>query len=66
MTEHPLQAAMLNAPDLARISGVSVWTIRAIINGDRVGSPDTRRKLAAALRQHSEKIATLADELERT
>ena len=60
-----LQQAMLNAPDLARLSGLPVETVRAIIFEKRKGRPETRRKLAAALRAHSETLSALADQLDR-
>ena len=59
-----LRLAMLNAPSLADLAGVSVYTVREIIAGRRGGNPETRRKLAAALRQHSDTLATLADALD--
>lgn len=60
-----LRIAMLNAPSLARLSGVSVHTIRAILAGKRRRLyPSTRVKLAAALRAHSETLAALAEQFE--
>lgn len=62
----PLRDAMLNAPTLARLSGLSVYTIRAILEGKRRRLyPSTRRKLAAALRAHSATLMALADQLEQ-
>lgn len=60
----PLQTAMLNAMDLSRMSGLPVETVRAVLYGKRRPRPETRRKLAAALRQHSETLSTLADSLD--
>lgn len=60
----PLQQAMLDAPQLARLSGVKLETVRAILYEKRHGLPATRRKLATALRQHSATLAALADALE--
>lgn len=59
-----IQTAMLNAPELARLSDLSVETVRAILYGKRNPRPETRRKLAAALRAHSQTLATLADQLD--
>lgn len=59
-----LRLAMLNAPSLADLAGVSVYTVREIIAGRRDGNPETRRKLAAALRRHSDTLRSLADQLE--
>ena len=55
---------MLNAPELARLSGVPLDTVRNALNGKRRPRPITRRKLAAALRQHSATLADLADQLD--
>lgn len=65
-----LKLALLNAPQLAALSGVKLNTIRAILKPPASKSsrrrihPETRRKLAAALRQHSATLATLADQLD--
>jgi hypothetical protein len=67
---HAIKTALLNAPQLAKLAGVSVETIRALLKPSYAHSarrklrPETRRKLAAALRQHSATLATLADSLE--
>jgi hypothetical protein len=68
MTESEiLRTALINAPALARLSSLSVHTVRAIIARKRKRLyPSTRAKLAAALRAHSTTLATLADELDRT
>jgi DNA-binding LacI/PurR family transcriptional regulator len=59
-----LRQALVNAPQLARLAGVSVHTVRAILARKRTRIyPDTRRKLVAALRQHSATLAALADAL---
>lgn len=59
-----LHEAMLNAPTLARMSGVPLDTVRNALNGKRRPRPATRAKLAAALRAHSATLATLADALD--
>lgn len=64
-----LRAALINAPELARLSGVSLSAIRAIMRPEgnkaaREPRPATRRKLAAALRKHSRTLDTLADSLD--
>lgn len=71
MTEREiLKQAMLNAPQLSKLSGVPVSTIRAILKPPLSKSsrrriyPETRRKLAAALASHSATLATLAATLE--
>lgn len=56
---------MLNAPELARLSGLPVATVRNALNGKRRPRASTRRKLAAALRAHSATLASLADQLDR-
>jgi DNA-binding LacI/PurR family transcriptional regulator len=62
-----LKTALINAPALARLSGLSVHTVRAIIARKRKRLyPSTRAKMAAALRAHGATLATLADELDRT
>lgn len=61
-----LHDALLNAPALAKLSGVSVHTVRAILAGKRERLyAATRTKLADAMRRHSDTLAALADELER-
>lgn len=60
-----LRLAMLNAPSLARMAGVSVYTVREMIAGRREGNPETRAALAKALREHSDTLGTIADQLER-
>ena len=55
---------MLNAPILARISGVPLATVRNALNGKRRPRPVTRAKIAAALRAHSATLAVLADHLD--
>lgn len=60
-----VKTALLNAPELARLAGVSVHTVRAVIAGKRTRLyPSTRAKLAAAFRAHSSTLAALADEIE--
>lgn len=59
-----LRTAMLNAPVLAKLSGVSVHTVRAILNGKRARLyPTTRSKLADALRRHAATLLSVADQL---
>lgn len=65
MTESEiLKAALIDAPQLARLSGLSVHTVRAILHRKRTPRPETRRKLAAALRAHGSDLDTLAARLE--
>lgn len=60
-----LRTVLLNAPALARLSGVSKHTITAILAGKRHRLyPSTRKKLAAALRGHVVTIAAAADLLD--
>lgn len=60
-----LKAALINAPQLARLSGVSVHTVRAILARKRARLySTTRSKLAAAMRRHAADLLTLADQLE--
>lgn len=59
-----LRAAMLNAPSLARLSGVPVDTVRGVLNGKHRPRATTRRKLAEAIRAHSGRLAFLADQLD--
>ncbi len=59
-----VKAILVNAPELARMSGLSIHTIRSILAGRRGGHPETRAKLAAALRAHSTTLAALADQLD--
>ena len=59
-----LDAASPNLRDLARHVGVSYGALRAYRLGTRTPSPRVLRKLIAALRHQSARIAKLADELE--
>lgn len=60
-----LRAAMLNAPALARLSGLSIYSVREIMLGRRRRLyPATRRKLGEALRRHATTLAALADHLD--
>ena len=59
-----LQKAMLDAPQLAKMAGLNVETVRAIMYGKRRGLASTRRKIADALRRHSADLSVLADQLE--
>lgn len=65
-TRETLRLAMLNAPALARLSGVKLHTVRALLSGKRGKRPhrSTLRKLAAALRKHSATLASVADTLD--
>lgn len=60
-----LKAALIDAPQLARLSGLSVHTVRAVLHRKRNPRPETRRKLADALRAHGSNLDTLADALAR-
>lgn len=62
--DNPVKLAMLNAPSLAEMAGVSVWTVRAYIAGQRGLLPETRAKIADAMRRHADNLRTLADRLE--
>lgn len=62
--DNPVKLAMLNAPGLAELAGVSVWTVRAYIAGQRDLLPETRAKIADAMRRHSDNLRSLADRLE--
>lgn len=69
MTDDPkaraaIDAALLNIPQLARMTGLSPHTIRSVLHRRRALRAATRARLAAALRQHSATLATLADSLE--
>lgn len=62
--QEALAAALVNIPQLARMTGLSPHTIRSVLLGRRGLRGPNRRKLAAALRQHSATLASLADQLE--
>lgn len=65
-TKQLLRTALLNAPALARLSGVKLDTLRALLAGKRKDPhPKTRRRLAAALRGHAVTLESIADQLER-
>jgi transcriptional regulator with XRE-family HTH domain len=64
--EELLSRARLDYPALARLSGLSEGYIRQLSAGNRNAGPQSRAKLAAALRAHGATLATLADELDRT
>lgn len=60
-----LRTVLLNAPALARLSGVSLHTIRAVLAGKRQKLyPSTRKKLADGLRKHAELSNDAADLLD--
>lgn len=59
-----VKAALLNIPELSKLSGLSSHTIRSVLARRRKLRAPTRRKLAAALRAHSSRLAILADQLE--
>jgi transcriptional regulator with XRE-family HTH domain len=59
-----LDAATPSLNDLAREAGISVRAIRAYRYGKRTPEPKVLKALVAALRKHSGRLATLADELE--
>jgi hypothetical protein len=65
MIEHDaVAAALVNIPELARMTGLSPHTIRSLLLKRRRLRGPTRRKLAAALRQHSATLSALADQLD--
>lgn len=59
-----VDAALVNIPELAKMSGLSPHTIRSVLLGRRRLRTPTRRQLAAALRSHSATLASLADQLD--
>lgn len=59
-----MKAALVNIPELAKMSGLSPHTIRSVLLGRRRLRKPTRAKLAAALRKHTRTLASLADALD--
>jgi hypothetical protein len=59
-----LKRIRLDFHDLARISGVSHGYIRLLSSKNRMAGPDTRRKLAVALRAHARQLEEDAERLE--
>jgi len=60
-----LKAANLSLAELAKAAGISVHAIRMYRKGLRTPPPAVRKRLAAALRRHSARLAKLADQLEQ-
>lgn len=60
-----LKQSRLNLPILAKLAQVDLGYLKQLSAGNSAAGPDTREKLAKALRAHSETLATLADALER-
>jgi len=59
-----LAGARLTLPILARKAGVKLGYLKQLSAGNAEAGPDTRRKLADALRAHSATLASLADQVD--
>lgn len=59
-----LEQTRIPLPKLAELSGVSAGYLKQLSAGNYEAGPDTRAKLAAALRAHSETLSALADQLD--
>lgn len=60
-----LKAARLDFPTLSKLSGLSEGYLRQLSSGNRNAGPQSRAKIATALRQHAQVLGTLANTLER-
>lgn len=61
-----LRDSRLNLPKLSELSGVDLGYLKQLSAGNASPGPETRAKLAAALRSHSLNLADLADRLAPT
>jgi DNA-binding transcriptional regulator YdaS (Cro superfamily) len=60
-----LKTARLDFPKLAALSGLSEGYLRQLSSGNRNAGPQSRSRIAAALREHSGTLAVLAEQLEK-
>jgi transcriptional regulator with XRE-family HTH domain len=64
MVSRVIQSVSVSLPELAKLAGISLFTLRSYREERRTPSPENLRKLAKALRAHAMELNETADRLD--
>lgn len=64
LVKEAVDSTRINLDDLSRLTGCSVFSLRAYRLGYRMPSATTRARIASGLRDHAEAVLLIAEDLE--